>query len=112
MLLILFYCFYFWILKNISFIISMVNETPLKKSIVLYSDRVVTSFSMEKICFPFLHVFYQYSHKSLQTIENQTRSFSVYKELIPIKEERRKVYIVLKVSLFSLCTIDCYRFYF
>ena len=56
-------------------------------------------FSMENICFPFTR-FDQYSHNLFQTIENQTRSFSEYKELIQIKEESRKVYIVLKVNLF------------
>ena len=50
-------------------------------------------------CFPFRR-FNQYSHNMLQTFENQTRSFSEYKELIPVKEESRKVYIVLKVNLF------------
>jgi len=46
-------------------------------------------FSMENICFPFTR-FNQYSHNLLQTIENQTRSFSEYKELIQTKEETRK----------------------
>jgi len=57
-------------------------------------------FSMKNICFPFIR-FNQYPHNLLQTIDNETRSFSEYKELIQIKEETRNVYIALKVKLCS-----------
>jgi len=55
--------------------------------------------------------FNQYSHNLLQTIENQTRSFSEYKELIPIKEETRKQLHSVKGRL-TICTLDCKVFTF
>jgi hypothetical protein len=61
-------------------------------------------------CFPFIR-FNQYCHNLLQTIENQTRSFSEYEELIQIKEETRKSLHIDKGKII-LSTIDCYSFYF
>ena len=67
-------------------------------------------FSMENTCFPFTR-FDQYSHNLFQTIENQTRSFSEYKELIQIKEETRKSLHIDKGKII-LCAIGYYSFYF
>jgi hypothetical protein len=76
---------------------------------LLNSFKIITIFSKYK--FREIPRFNQYCHNLLQTIENQTRPFPEYKELLRFKEESRKSLHIDKGKII-LCTIHCYGFYF